>query len=175
MNNLSFSIAFFGLALLFPSRNATAQTSIPVDHQEPIAIHVVDAQNGQPLAHLNLALQAGYDRSDIQKHLWHEDAMTDEHGVIYLPAALLNLPWLQVLMPKSSTCKANPHAQIFSVERMRNDGLSAPNRCGTTAVADRPGVFTVFAQGTKQAYAAKGSGIGTAVVASIKGPEIAAR
>jgi len=150
MNKLSSSLALLGLALLASTQNSSAQTSIPVDHHEPITIHIVDAKNGQPLAYLHVVLAGGYDRQDLEKHIWHEDAMTDEHGVIRLPAALLNLPWLQVLTPKSNACKANPYAQIFSVERMRIDGLSTPNRCGEISVVDQPGVFTFFAHEQKQ-------------------------
>jgi hypothetical protein len=71
--------------------------------------------------------------------------MTDERGDIHLPSTLLNLPWLRVSMPKSSICKADPRAETYSVERMRNDGLNAPNRCGTVTAGERPGVFTLFA------------------------------
>src|ERR1700685_1161175 len=115
MNRFSLAISILGLAL--SSLNAQAQTSIPVDHREPITIHIVDGQDGHPIAHLHLALVAGYDRRDVERHLWLEAAMTDEHGDIRLPGTLLNLPWLRVLMPKSSTCKADPRTQTFSVER----------------------------------------------------------
>jgi hypothetical protein len=37
-----------------------------------------------------------------------------------------------------------PGKASFSVELIRRDGLSAPNRCGTATVEDEPGVFTVF-------------------------------
>ena len=144
MNRFSLAISILGLALI--SQHATAQTSIPVDRKEPITIHVVDGQDGHPIAHLHLALVAGYDRRDLERHLWLEDAMTDEHGDIRLPSTLLNLPWLRVRMPKSSTCKADSRAETFSVERMRTDGLSSSNRCGTVTVGERPGVFTLFAQ-----------------------------
>ena len=144
-----FSLAFSILALALFSLSATAQTSIPVDHKEPIVIHIVDGQDGHPIAHLHLALVAGYDRRDLERHLWVEDGMTDEHGDIRLPSTLMNLPWLRVWMPKSSMCKADSGAETFSVERMRNDGLSSANRCGTVAVGERPGVFTLFAQERK--------------------------
>ena len=149
MNRFLLAFSILGLALF--SQNATAQTSIPVDHREPITIHVVDGKDGRPIAHLHLALVAGYDRRDLERHLWVEDAMTDEHGDIRLPSSLMNLPWLRVWMPKSSMCKADPRAETFSVERMRNDGLSSSNRCGTVAVVASPGVFTLFAREPKNA------------------------
>lgn len=150
MNRFSLAISILGLMLF--SLNVPAQTSIPVDHKEPIAIHIVDGQDGHPIAHLHVALVAGYDRRDLERHLWVEDAMTDEHGDIRLPGALVNLPWLRVTMPRQSMCKADPHAETFSVERMRIDGLNSSNRCGTVTVSERPGVFTLFAQERKVAH-----------------------
>jgi len=156
MNRLSltFSIAAstLALALMASSQGAAAQTSIPVVHPEPITVHVVDSRDGHPMAHLHLVLVAGYDRSDLEKHVWHEAVMTDDAGLVHLPPTLLNLPWLGVLMPKSTTCKSDPRTESFSVERMRIDGLSAPNRCGTVTLSDRPGEFIVFAQTRTKAH-----------------------
>ncbi len=166
MNRFLTLSGVFGLSLFLFPHNASAQTSIPVVHPEPITIHIVDGQDGRAIAHLHLVLVAGYDRHDVETHLWHEDVMTDDDGDLALPATLLNLPWLQLLLPKSSTCKADPHAQIFSVERMRNDGLSAPNRCGIVTAEDRPGRFTVFAQDREQAHN-KGFTSGVTTAASI--------
>lgn len=142
MNRFSLAISIFGLA--FSSHFTAAQTSFPVDHREPIVIHIVDSRDGHPIAHLHLALVAGYDSSDLKKNLWVEDAMTDEHGNVRLPSTIMNLPWLEVRMPKSSVCRADPRADIFSVERVRRDGLSAPNRCGTVTMSEMPGVLNVF-------------------------------
>ena len=44
MNRFSLAISILGLMLF--SLNVPAQTSIPVDHKEPIAIHIVDGQDG---------------------------------------------------------------------------------------------------------------------------------
>jgi hypothetical protein len=150
--SLSFSIAasMLGLALLGLPHTAAAQLFFPVIHPEPITVHVVDSRDGHPMAHLHVVLVAGYDHSDVEKHVWHEAAMTDEAGVIYLPATMRNLPWLGVLMPKSSTCKADPRVESFSVEQMRLTGLSAPNRCGTATSSDRAGEFVVFAEDRSQ-------------------------
>jgi hypothetical protein len=116
-----------------------AQTPIPVDHKEPIAIPIVDGQDGHPIAHLHVALVAGYDRRDLERHLWLEEALADEHVHFRLPGTLMNLPWLRVLMPKPSMCKADPRAGTFSAERVRTDGFSSPNRCPTAAIGERPG------------------------------------
>jgi hypothetical protein len=175
MKRISFIVTLLGLASLFPAQKATAQTSIPVIHPEPITIYLVDGQDGHPMAHLHAVLAAGYDRTDVERHLWHEAVMTDEQGAIRIPATLLNLPWLRVLLPKSSACKQDPSTQIFSVERMRNDGLSAPNRCGTMTVIDRPGVFTVFTMEHRRANNTGNSGRDTAVALSAKDSEIVAR
>ena len=173
MNRFSLAISILGLTL--HSLNAPAQTSIPVDHKEPITIHIVDSQDGHPIAHLHLALVAGYDRRDLERHLWLEDAMTDEHGDIRLPATLMNLPWLRVSMPKSSMCKADPRAETFSVERMRNDGLSSSNRCGTVTVGERPGVFTLFAQDRNNTHLSGDASLITAMASNAKESENKAR
>jgi hypothetical protein len=170
-----FSLAFSILGLALYSLNALAQTSFPVDHKEPITIHIVDGQDGHPIAHLHLSLVAGYDRRDLERHLWLEDAMTDEHGDIRLPSTLVNLPWLRVSMPKSNTCKADSRDETFSVERMRNDGLSGSNRCGTVTVGERPGVFTVFAQERKNAHVGEYASLITAMAFNAKESETKAR
>jgi hypothetical protein len=151
--SLGFSLAAstLGLALLALPHKAAAQMFFPVIHPEPITVHVVDSRDGHPMARLHVVLVAGYDRSDLEKHVWHEAVMTDDEGVIHLPATMLNLPWLGVLMPKSSTCKTDPRIETFSVEQMRLDGLSAPNRCGTATWIDHPGEFVVFADKRAQA------------------------
>lgn len=173
MNRFSWAISTLGLALI--SQHALAQTSIPVDYKEPITIHIVDGEGGHPIAHLHLALIAGYDRHDLEKHLWVEDAMTDEHGDIHLPAVLMNLPWLRVLMPKQNICKADPRLETFSVERMRNDGLSSPNRCGTVTVVEQPGVFTLFAQERSNTHPSGDTTLITAMAPNAKESENMAR
>jgi len=173
MNRFLLAISILGITLF--SLNAPAQTSIPVDRKEPIVIHIVDGQDGHPIAYLHLALVAGYDRRDLERHLWVEDAMTDEHGDVRLPGTLMNLPWLRVSMPKSSMCKADPRVETFSVERMRNDGLSSPNRCGTVTVGERPGLFTLFAQERKTAHTSEDASLITAMAFNAKELETKAR
>jgi len=164
MNRISQFFLILALTLLFPTRHASAQMFFPVIHPEPITVRIVDAQDGRPRAHLHVALVAGYDRNDVERHLWREEAVTDENGEIRLPGTLLNLPWLGVLMPKWNTCKSDPRIQAFSVERMRNDGFSAPNRCGTVTAIQQPGLLTVFAQDRKTGHKESvGSGVASAL------------
>jgi len=175
MNRISQFILILALALLFPSRHAAAQMFFPVVHPEPLTVRVVDAQDGHPQAYLHVALVAGYNRNDVERHLWREDLITDEHGEVRLPATLLNLPWLGILMPKASTCRSDPRAQAFSVERMRQEGMSAPNRCGALTVGARPGVLTVFAQDRKEGRRNHGSGESTAAVEVLRNTESGAQ
>jgi hypothetical protein len=89
-------------------------------------------------------LIAGYDQNDLHDQLYRQEALTDAHGQARLSKQLGNLPWLQVWVNKKPLCQAHPRNDNFSVELIRRDGLSAPNRCGTATVEDAPGVFTVF-------------------------------
>jgi hypothetical protein len=142
-----------GVALLTAAISGAGE-SFPVDHSEPITVRILNGRNGQPLAHLHLVLIGGYDRHDLHDQLFLEEALTDAHGQVRLSNQLANLPWLQVWVNKKPLCQAHPRKASFSVEEIRRDGLSAPNRCGTATVEDAPGIFTVFVKGKRGAPAA---------------------
>ncbi|MGD0802377.1 MAG: hypothetical protein ABR906_13785 [Terracidiphilus sp.] len=135
-----------GLALASAALSRADET-FPVVHREPITVRILSGENGQPLAHLHLILLGGYDQHDLRRQLYREERLTDAHGQTRLSNQLANLPWLQVWVNKKPLCQANPRAASFSVELIRRDGLSAPNRCGIATVVDAPGVFTVFVKG----------------------------
>jgi hypothetical protein len=78
--------------------------------------------------------------------MWRQEALTDDHGSARLPDELANLPFLQITVARSPLC-ANSHSDTFSVDRIRNNGLSAPNLCGQITAEVAPGVFTVFVRG----------------------------
>jgi hypothetical protein len=87
---------------------------------------------------------AGYTHRDINLRIRQEEALTDAHGVARLPNALANLPLLQVSIAKMRLCQPGGGGTVFSIEQIRRDGQSAPNRCGTAMVQDAPGVITVW-------------------------------
>jgi hypothetical protein len=121
-----------------------ADEVFPVVHNEPITIRVLSGRDGHPLAKAHLTMVAGYNQRDIDLRMRREEALTDAHGVARLPNALANFPLLVVTIAKMRLCHRNGREAVFSTERIRNDGLSAPNRCGTAIVQDAPGVFTVW-------------------------------
>ncbi|MGA7830020.1 MAG: hypothetical protein WCA21_03565 [Terracidiphilus sp.] len=139
-----------GLALLNAPIYAAVET-IPVIHNEPITIQILRGSDGLPLAHLHLILIAGYDQHDLRIQLFREEVISDANGRVRLSSQLANLPWLQVWVNKKPLCQAHPHSASFSIEVIRRDGLSAPNRCGTATVPDAPGLFTVFVKGNRSA------------------------
>ena len=128
-----------------------ADEVFPVVHNEPIAVRVVDGKGGRPVAHAHVVLVAGYDQHDLRLGLWREEALADDEGMVRLSRGLKNLPWLQVEVAKRHLCKGDAERAAFSVERIRRDGLSAANRCGTATVENAPGVVTVFVKGKKAA------------------------
>ena len=141
-----------GIVLIAASAS-TAGESFPAVHSEPVTIRILGGKDGQPLGRLHLVLIGGYDRSDMHEQLFREEALTDAHGQARLSNQLANLPWLQVWVGKKTLCQRNPRIASFSLELMRRDGLSTPNRCGTAAVEDKPGVFNVFVKGKGEAFA----------------------
>ena len=142
-----------GLALVAAAAGGAGE-SFPVVHNEPITVRILGGKDGQPLARLHLTFIAGYDRRDMREQLFREEVITDAHGQVRLSNQLANLPWLQVWVGKKSLCQEDAPGAGFSVELIRRDGLSAPNRCGKSAVEDRPGTFTVFVKGKGAAPAA---------------------
>jgi hypothetical protein len=133
-----------------------ASESFPVEHNEPIAVRVLDGKDGKPQANEHVVLVAGYDRRDLGMGLWREEVLTDSEGMVRLSNALTNLPLLRVQVIKRRACEADGAKAAFSVDRIRRDGLSAANRCGTAVAPDAPGVMTVFVKPTKKS--AKGTG-----------------
>lgn len=126
-----------------------------VNHSEPITVRVLSGKDGQPLVHTHLILIAGYDQGEIRDQLWREETLTDALGQARLSKQFANLPWLQVWVDKKPLCQDTPRKTSFSVERIRRDGLSTPNRCGAATVEDAPGLFTVFVQTGKKDAPAK--------------------
>ena len=153
--------------MLTATLNGAAE-SFPVVHNEPITVRILGGKDGQPLAHLHLILLAGYEQRDLRDQLYRAEVLTDAHGQTRLPRQLSNLPWLQVWAAKKPLCQAKPRGNSFSVELIRRDGLSAPNRCGTATVEDAPGIFTVFVKGKGMAPPAD-----LPAVASMRVPELA--
>ena len=121
----------------------------PVGHKEPITIRVLDGKDGKPQSRAQVILVAGYDRRDLALGLWSEEALTDASGRVRLSDTLRNLPFLRVEVLKRHSCQVDAGDAGFSVERVRRDGLSGPNRCGTVVVDDTPGVFTVYVKAGK--------------------------
>jgi hypothetical protein len=134
------------LALVAVTRSDAAEV-FPVVHNEPITIRILGGKDGRPLARLHLTLIAGYDQADMREQMFREEVLTDAHGQVRLSNQLTNLPWLQVWVGKKSLCQYDAPRASFSVELMRRDGLSTPNRCGKATVEDTPGVFNVFVKG----------------------------
>jgi hypothetical protein len=139
-----------GAAVLLRTIPACATNEVfPVVHNEPIAVRVVDGKHGSPLPHEHVVLVAGYDRRDLNLALWREEAVTDAEGKVRLSNALRNLPLLRVEVLKRHICAAGAGDAVFSVERVRLNGLSGANRCGIIALVDAPGMLTVFVKGKK--------------------------
>ncbi len=147
--SLAFSFAA-GLVLL-AAQASSAANHFPAMPNAPIIVRILGGKDGHPIVHAHLILVAGYDQRDIQHGLWQEEGLTDEQGKARLSSTLASLPFLQVWVAKKHLCLANPRTARFSVERIRRDGLSTPNRCGTATVEDVPGVLTVFVKARRAA------------------------
>ena len=131
----------------------SADEVFPVVDHEPIAVRILEGKNGAPQARVHVVLIAGYDRRDLDLGLWREEAVTDEAGMVQLSDALKNLPLLRVAVLKRSSCATDAGGAAISVERIRRDGMSSANRCGTVVAADVPGTLAVFVKGKKLSVA----------------------
>jgi len=134
------------VALVLLAAAGKSQNSLPVRHPEPITIQILDGKGGAPLAHVHVQMAAGYDDADLSHGLWRAEAITDGHGRASLPSSLRDFPLLAVWAAKHKLCEARGRSLDFSLDRVRHEGLSAPNHCGTAVVADTPGVLNVFAK-----------------------------
>ena len=132
--------------LLLAAPACRADEVFPVIHNEPITVRLLDGKDGHPLAHQHLTFAGGYDLNDLRTRLWLEEATTDDHGEARLSAQMANLPWLQVDLLKGNLCLAKSSSSAFSIERIRRDGLTAPNRCSPFVAQSAPGVFVLFAK-----------------------------
>lgn len=146
---LSRSFACFSAAasLLFSATVCVAQMGYPLVIDEPFTVRVLSGNDGKPVAHVHLIIIGGYDLDDIAHHLWEEETLTDDDGEAQITRPLASLPFVQVWVTKRHLCQGNPRASKFSIDRIRNYGLAAPNRCGISTAEDTPGVFTVFVKG----------------------------
>lgn len=137
-----------GALLAFLAFGPTSANEVfPVIHNQPITVRILDGKDGNPQARAHVVLVAGYDRRDLRLGLWVEEKITDAEGTVQLSDAHRNLPFLRVEVLKHRPCQPDSAESAWSVERIRRNGLSAANRCGTIMVADAPGVFTVFVKG----------------------------
>jgi hypothetical protein len=128
----------------------TAVEPFPVDHHEIITVRVLSGKTGWPVAYAHVLLLGGYDLQDLRERIYAEEEESNDVGQLHLSQQMANLPFLQVWVTKLALCQGSPRRAAFSVERMRRDGLSAPNECGLVAVEDAPGVFTVFVKTGKK-------------------------
>ncbi len=149
--NRNWTICVAVAMVLLAAGVCSADEVFPVVHNEPIVVRVLDGKSGTPQAHVHVVLVAGYDRRDLALGLWREEAVTDKAGEGRLSNALRNLPLLRVEVLKRSSCAPDAGDAVISVERIRRDGLSAANRCGTVVAVDAAGVFAVFVEGKKPA------------------------
>jgi hypothetical protein len=147
----SVALLFVAGLVALAAQASGADETFPVVHNEPITIRVLSGKTGRPLAHARLLLAAGYDWRDLQLGMWHEEALTDGNGKARLPDTLANLPFLRIRLARRHLCQADSRAATYSVERIRRDGLSTPDRCGYAAVEDAPGIFIVYAKGRSAA------------------------
>ena len=133
-------------ALALPASVGKSEGSVPVSHPEPITIQILDGKGGAPLAHVHLLLVAGYDDRDLRLRLWSAEAITDARGRVGLPRALKDFSFVEVRVAKRKLCAAHGRSFGANLDRVRNEGMSTPNHCGTTVVEDTPGVLNVFAR-----------------------------
>jgi len=134
-------------ALLLPaSVDRAQQNSLPAVHPEPITIRILDGKGGAPLARVHLQVAAGYDDHDLRLGLWREEIVTDGQGRASLPGSLKNFSLVAVWVAKHKLCAAHGRSTYMNLDNIRNEGLNTPNRCGTTVVAETPGVLNVFAK-----------------------------
>lgn len=132
--------------LLLPASVGRAQNSLPATHPEPITIRILDGKGGAPLAHVHLQVVAGYDDRDLRLGLWSAEIVTDGQGRASLPGSLKNFSFVAVWVAKRKLCAAHGRSTYLNLDNIRSEGLSTPNRCGTTVVAEMPGVLNVFAK-----------------------------
>jgi hypothetical protein len=95
---------------------------------------------------VHLQFVAGYDEADLRLGLWGAEAVTDGYGRASLPNSLKNFSFVEVWVAKRKLCTPHGHSSGVILDRVRSEGLSAPNHCGTTVVEDTPGVLNVFAK-----------------------------
>jgi hypothetical protein len=107
-----------------------ADEDFPVVHSEAITIRILDGSDGHPISHAHLNLLAGYNQRDLHLEMWRQEAFTDDRGKARLSDALANLPFLQISVARKPACEAHAASATFSVDLIRRDGLSTPNRCG---------------------------------------------
>ena len=143
-SSFSFLLSLLTIAAFSAVTAARAQESFPEIHNQPIKIHLLDAEDGSPKANFRVILVAGYSQDDLRRGLWRQDASTDAEGDLKLPQAMLNLPWMQVIVAQGSLCRFKQPAQGLSVEHIREEGLSAPNPCGLAAANEKPGELNFF-------------------------------
>ncbi len=140
--NLSLALAVAAMAL--PVSLGWAEVSFPVSHPEPITIQILEGKGGAPLAHVHVLFVAGYDDRDLRLGLWSEEAITDAKGQVSLPHALKDFSFVEVVVAKHKLCAAHGRPLAMNLDRVRYEGMSTPNHCGTMVVEDTPGVLTVF-------------------------------
>jgi hypothetical protein len=136
--------------LLLPCSVGRAQNSLPGKHLEPITIRVLDGKGGAPLPHLHLQVVAGYDDRDLRIGLWSEEVISDGQGRANLPGSLKSFSLVAVGVAKHKLCAAHGRPVAVMLDSIRNEGLSTPNGCGTTVVAETPGVLNVFAKARQE-------------------------
>jgi hypothetical protein len=148
IRNLSLSFCA-AAALLSPL--GRADEVFPVVHNEPITVKILSGRDGQPQPQVRVVLLGGYTRRDLALGQWREDGVTDEAGSLLLSNGLRNLPLLRVEVLHGHACAQGAGGTPFSVELVRQGGLSGVNRCGFAFAENVAGVLTLYVKGRKPA------------------------
>ncbi len=143
---LALGLAAWALGVVLEAMGET----FPVEHREPLTVRALSGKTGRPVAHLRLTMTAGYDGHDLEQRLWRVEGSTDERGELRMPRAIAELPFLQVRVKKGRLCQT---ASAFVTDRIRNEGLNAPNSCGFIRAQEEPRVLVLFVRGEEEAAA----------------------
>jgi|SRR5580704_869634 hypothetical protein len=119
---------------------------VSLGSENKIVIDVVDGKSGKPVPNEHILVFQGTTTEDVRAKKKSKDLQTDAHGVALLPLDDPSIMNIQVWVDWHVLCQEKPNNQSYSIEKIRQNGLSSPNNCGRVVRENNPNHLVVFAR-----------------------------
>ena len=128
---------FIIIGLLFAAQ-------LSVANENPIVIDLVDGRTGKPIPNEHILVFQGSTQKDVRAEKSHKNLQADTNGTAILTLDGPSVLRIQVWVDGYVLCQDTPNSKSYSVQKIRETGLNAPNNCSSMTRENAPNHFAVY-------------------------------